>query len=286
MAGEPLSRRGASLLALLVCGCAAGGPNGHEMVLVPAGTYRVGAQGHGRNPLRQVAVAAFEMATTETTNAQFARFVEATGYSTDAERDGFGMVFEEGMIDWQWRQTPGACWRRPFGDARFAAATHPDHPVTQISAADAAAYCAWAGCRLPTVEEWEIAARAGVDTRYPWGDELMPGGKPMSNIWHGKTHFNSDDLDGFVYLSPVKCFAPNGWGLFDVCGNVFEYCANGALATDAADLAHITTARGGSWWCSEGTCESYNLLDIGQMDRNGSLANQGFRVARSPDRVK
>jgi formylglycine-generating enzyme len=262
-----------------LAGCASP-PNGHVLVAVPAGTYRVGAEGHEWNPLRRVTVAAFEIAATETTNAQFARFVEATGFVTDAERAGFGMVFEEGMIDWQWRRTPGACWRRPFGDERFAAATHPDNPVTQISAADAAAYCAWAGTRLPTVEEWEIAARAGAETRYPWGDELAPGGKAMANIWTGTSHLRSDDLDGFTYLAPVASFPPNRWGLFDVCGNVFEYCAGGVESKNPADATHLTTARGGSWWCSANTCSAYNLVDIGQMDRNGSFANQGFRVAK------
>ncbi len=251
------------------------------MVTVPAGTYRVGADDSGRNPRRLVEIGAFEIATTETTNAQFARFVEATGYVTDAERDGFGMVFEEGMLDWQWRKTPGACWRRPFGDGRFAAATHPDHPVTQISAADAAAYCSWTGGRLPTVVEWEVAARAGAETRYPWGDELMPAGRPMANIWNGASHLKDDTLDGFLYLAPTRRFPPNRWGLYDVIGNVFEYCDGGVVSREPEAAGHLTTARGGSWWCSAETCASYNLVDIGQMNRHGSLANQGFRLARS-----
>ena len=258
------------------------GPNGHALVRVAAGRYWVGAEGHTRNPRRLVNVDAYDIATTETTNAQFARFVEATGYVTDAERAGFGMVSEEGMLDWQWRQVKGAHWRRPFGDERLAAATHPDHPVTQISGADAAAYSAWAGGRLPTVEEWEIAARAGVDTRYPWGDELMPSGKPMTNIWHGATHYKNEMLDKFLYTAPVKSFPPNRWGLYDVIGNVFEYCDGGVIAANSEQAAQLTAGRGGSWWCSKDTCNFFNLADIGQMYRHGSLSNQGFRIAMSP----
>ncbi len=270
---------GTAALLLLAAGCASG-PPGHEFVRVAAGRYHVGAADSTRNPSRDVDAAAFEIATTETTNAQFAQFVEATGYVSDAERSGFGMVFEEGMIDWQWRQTPGACWRRPFGDERFAADSHTDYPVTQISAADAAAYCAWAGLRLPTVEEWEIAARAGAATRYPWGDDVMPGGRPTANFWQGKSHLKDETRDGFLYLAPVKSFPPNAWGLYDVIGNVFEYCAGGVEARSDEEASHYGTARGGSWWCSENACDFYNLVKIGQMDRHGSLANQGFRVAR------
>jgi formylglycine-generating enzyme required for sulfatase activity len=242
------------------------------MVRVPAGIYEVGATGSDRNPRREVALRAFEIAETETTNAQFARFVAATGYVTDAERQGFAMVFEEGMLEWQWARTPGACWRRPFGDARFEAAAHPGHPVTQISGADAAAYCRWAGGRLPTAEEWEVAARAGVRTDYPWGGDLRPGGRAMANIWDGESHAKNAMSDGFLYLAPVKSFAANAWGLHDVVGNVFEYC-------DGAP-EHLTFARGGSWWCSANTCSAYNLVDVGQMDRHGSFANQGFRLVK------
>lgn len=186
------------------------------------------------------------------------------------------MTFREGLPDWEWLSTPGAHWRHPFGGE---SAAPPDHPVTQISAADALAYCAWAGLRLPTLVEWEVAARAGSDARYPWGDELAPGGVPRANIWEGATHEKNDRTDGFVYTSPVRSFPPNAWGLFDVIGNVFEYSSD--LGRDASGpRPDLTAARGGSWWCSQGTCGFYNLVDIGSQNRNASLANQGFRVAR------
>jgi hypothetical protein len=175
----------------------------------------------------------------------------------------------------------GACWRRPFGDDRFAAAAHPHNPVTQISAADAAAYCAWSHARLPTIVEWEVAARAGSTHRYPWGDTLMPHGVAMCNVWEGRSHLEDDTRDGFLYLAPVKSFPPNGWGLYDVIGNVFEYCADGVSTLHPEEASRLTTVRGGSWWCSANACHAYNLVDIGQMDRHASFANQGFRVARS-----
>lgn len=277
-----LARRSLSLAAAVIflSGCVAPAPNGHDMVRVAAGSYRVGAEGSSRNPRRHLRVAAFEIATAETTNAQFSRFVDVTGYVTDAEREGVGMVFEEGMIDWQWRRTPGACWRNPFGDDRFTAITRPDDPVTQISAADASAYCAWTHLRLPTIVEWEVAARAGSDTLYPWGDKLDSAGVAMCNVWEGKSHLKDDTRDGFLYLAPVKSYPPNRWGLFDVIGNVFEYCADGVSASSPELASHLTTVRGGSWWCSATACNAYNLVDIGQMDRHASFANQGFRVAR------
>ncbi len=246
-------------------------------VRVPAGTYRVGAAGHSRNPRREVTLAAFEIADAETTNEQFARFVDATGYKTDAERRGYGLTFKEGMVDWQWASTPGAFWREPFGPGSEAP---PQHPVTQISEADSEAYCAWAGLRLPTLDEWEVAARAGSDGLYPWGDELEPEGKPRANIWGGATHEHNDRRDGFVYTAPVRSYAPNAWGLYDVIGNVFEYCSDVPVDPSGERRPDLAAGRGGSWWCSAGCCNFFNLVDVGSMNRHASLANQGFRVAR------
>ncbi len=248
---------------------------------VPAGDYKVGRPGHHRNPVRTVKLAAFEIADAETTNEQFARFVAATGYVTDAERRGDGQVFETGMLDWEWSVDPSASWRYPFGKARGGIERKLDHPVTQISSADAEAYCAWAGLRLPTLDEWEVAARAGSDTVYPWGDELRPNGKAMANTWDGPTHETTNAADGWVYTSPVRSFPPNAWGLYDVIGNVFEYCSDRGLDRLGLPADELTTGRGGSWWCSESCCNFCNLVEIGQMNRHGSLANQGFRVVRS-----
>lgn len=124
-----------------------------RFVRVNGGIYRVGAAGHPRNPLRSVKLDDFEIGATEVTNAQFEEFVRATHYVTDAEKNGFGMTFSEGMEDWKWISTPGADWRHPFGPSRPGIEGRSDHPVTQISFNDAKAFCAWNRLRLPSVEE-------------------------------------------------------------------------------------------------------------------------------------
>lgn len=253
------------------------GPNGHFFIQVPAGTYEVGAKGHERNPLRTLKVQAYAIAETETTNAQFAKFVEATGYVTDAEKRGTGKVAFEGMPDWAWEQEEGAHWRRPFGSRGKSWDELKDHPVTQISGADAEAYCKWLGVRLPTLPEWEVAARAGKTTRYPWGNKYEV---KLANTWNGASHMKDTKEDGHLYTAPVKSFPPNPWGLYDVIGNVFEYCSGLPIGGKAGDEKRYIAGRGGSWWCSANTCSFFNLVDIGQMDRHGSLANQGFRVVR------
>lgn len=251
------------------------GKNGHVFIIVPAGSYEVGAKGHERNPLRTVTLKSYAIAETETTNAQFAAFVEATGYVTDAEKRDSGKVAVEGMPDWAWEQIPGAHWRRPFGDKGKSWQELKDHPVTQISGADAAAYCQWLGARLPTLPEWEVAARAGKTTRYPWGNKYYV---KLANTWNGESHMKDTKEDGHLYTAPVKSFPPNAWGLYDVIGNVFEYCTGLPAGARPGEEKRLVAGRGGSWWCSSNTCSFFNLVDIGQMDRHGSLANQGMRV--------
>jgi sulfatase modifying factor 1 len=228
-----------------------------------------------RNPPHVVTAKSFAIATTETTNAQFAAFVKATGYVSDAERNGAGKVCLEGMRDWEWNLVKGANWRHPSGTGGPGWEDLRDHPVTQISGSDALAYCRWIGGRLPTLDEWEIAARAGAGTRYPWGGEFDP---KRANIWNGVGHEHNTREDGFVYTAPVKSYAPNAWGLHDVIGNVFEYCSGLPRDARPGEEAHLIAGRGGSWWCSFGTCSFFNLVDIGRMDRHGSLSNQGFRL--------
>jgi len=263
---------GVLLLPFSALAATESGPNGHRLVVIPAGQYVLGEKEHATNPRHTGKLGAFRISDAETTTAQFAAFVTATNYVTDAERRGFGKVFREGMADWVWTNTPGAHWRRPSGPDGPEA--KPDHPVTQISGADAEAYCRWVKGRLPTCDEWEAAARAGARTRWPWGEKFIPG---RANIWNGKTHKAETEADGFTYTAPVRSFPPNVWGLYDVIGNVFEYCAD--LPPPYHGRERILIAgRGGSWWCSAGTCSAFNLVDIGRMDRHGSLSNQGFRV--------
>lgn len=242
--------------------------NEHVLVHVPAGVHRVGAPGHALNPAREVTLAAFEVADCETTTAQFARFVEATGYVTTAERRGSGLCFRPPLPDFEWADVPGASWRHPQGPSEHAAA--PDHPVTQVSALDADAYCAWLGVRLPTSDEWEVAARAGVSTRRPWGDDARPPGDPRANV-------ADDPDDGFALTAPVRSFPPNAWGLHDVIGNVFEYTAD---RRPGAQGQTFVVARGGSWWCAERRCAYHDLVELGVQRVGNTLSNQGFRVAR------
>jgi sulfatase modifying factor 1 len=255
-----------------------------HFVQVPADTYTVGEKDHPQNPRRQVTHQSFEIATTEVTNAQFTEFIKATDYVTDAERNGFGMTFKEGMKDWEWHSTPGATWRKPFGPDEEGIENKPTHPVTQISFQDAQAFCDWAGLRLPTIEEWEVAARAGEPARWPWGDQYTPKEKYRANTWQGKTHHKNLLSDGHQYTAPVAQFPPNAWGLYDVIGNVFEYCIDERLRNPEGIL--FAAGRGGSWWCSTGTCNFFNLVDIGQMHPNATLPNQGFRVVRDTPKIK
>ena len=251
--------------------------HGHQLVPVAAGEYKTGAKGHGTNPPRTVQLAAYLIADAETTNEQFLAFVEATGYRTDAERRGSAQAFRYGKPEWVWIDTPGTCWRKPHGpDGPDAAKTQPQHPVTCISAADAAAYCRWAGGRLPTQAEWETAARAGSTGLYPWGAFWKP---ERANTWNGVTHSKNTMEDGWEFTAPVRSYPPNAWGLYDVIGNVFEYVADVPPMVKQKPEQPLASARGGSWWCSARTCKAYNLVDNGTMALHGSLPNQGFRIA-------
>jgi formylglycine-generating enzyme len=275
-----MSLRATVLLWLMAAAAVAGpakadGPHGHRLVMVAAGDYTVGQKGHAMNPLRTVALKACAIADAETTNAQFAAFVTATGYRTTAERRGSAQVFRYGQPEYRWPSEDGASWRLPFGKAGRPASSLPQHPVTQVSAIDAAAYCRWAGGRLPTQAEWETSARAGAKTLYPWGDEFDVR---RANIWNGATHQRNTREDGWEFTSPVRSYAPNAWGLYDVCGNVFEYTSDLPPGVRTRRTAPLTSARGGSWWCSPSTCRFYNLVDAGTMQRSGSLPNQGFRI--------
>lgn len=246
-------------------------------VKIPAGSYNVGKPGYMQNYRRVVRLRAFEIAKTETTNEQFAAFVAATGYVTDAERSHNAMVFEPGLKEFRWIQDRSAFWRYPNGRTRGSIEGKERHPVTCISYRDAIAYCHWAGVRLPTLDEWEVASRAGAKTEYFFGTDISQL-RQYANVWHGRDHLKADNSDGFMYTSPVASFRPNPLGLYDVYGNVFEFCS-GRLPLDRSEsLVH---ARGGSWWCSKSSCCYFNSADIGRVNRVASFSNQGFRVARN-----
>ncbi|HEY3783012.1 MAG TPA: SUMF1/EgtB/PvdO family nonheme iron enzyme [Fimbriimonadaceae bacterium] len=245
-------------------------------VTVPAGSYQVGKQGDLDNPLRKVKLKSFEIAKTDVTNADFEAFVKATGHKTVAERLHNGMVFEPPLKEFQWKQDPTAYWRYPNGITRGGIESEQDHPVTGICYDDALAYCKWAHVRLPSFEEWEVACRAGTKTDYFFGNSPDQIGA-YAHVWHGRDHMTASNSDGYAYTAPVGHFKPNPLGLYDMYGNVFQFCS-GRLPMDHADWqAH---ARGGSWWCSRNSCCSFNSFYIGTVVRFASFSNLGFRVVR------
>ncbi len=292
------------LLGTLLTAClAANAPSAcpPEMFAAPAGQFYMGRDHAPRRPdegpRHLVKISAFCMDRTLVTNADFAAFIKKTGYRTTAENRGYGMAAVEGMENWKWEKVYGADWRRPFGPAREnRIALKADYPVVSVSWSDAVRYCRERGKRLPTEAEWEYAARAGrSDTRFPWGDAPeRTNGKLGLNFWQGKSHRHNENRDGYVYMSPVKAFAPNKWGMYDPVGNVWQWTAdwyNSGYYRDSALPAGIKdpkgpergtkkVARGGSWWCSESTCNGYGLYFRGKNKINAVFNNNGFRCAQ------
>ncbi|MBO9541416.1 formylglycine-generating enzyme family protein [bacterium] len=223
-----------------------GDPPDAGMVWVPAGTFTMGSDRHypEEAPAQPVYVDGFWMDATTVTNAAFARFVEETGYVTVAERPlnpahypgakpellvPGSMVFRKpagqvNIADWRnwWAYVPGASWRHPFGPG--SAIAGDTHPVLHVAYEDAEAYARWAGKALPTEAEWERAARGGIEgADYIWGDELRPEGKMLANFWVGEFPWQHDRPLGLEGTTPVGMFPPNGYGLFDMAGNVWEW---------------------------------------------------------------
>ncbi|TVT22992.1 formylglycine-generating enzyme family protein [Amycolatopsis acidiphila] len=237
-------------------------------------------------PVREVCVDAFAIDAHAVTNARFAEFVDATGYRTEAEKFGWTYVFAR-FVPGELRktsprpqQTPwwcgvsGAYWRAPEGPGS-SVEQRWDHPAVHVSWHDAVAYCRWAGRRLPTEVEWEYAARGGLDqARYPWGDELIPGGEHRCNIWQGKFPVRNTEEDGYAGTAPVDAFEPNGFGLYNVSGNVWEWCA------DWFDPARSgRSMRGGSYLCHDSYCNRYRVAARTANTPDSSSGNLGFRTA-------
>ena len=276
------------------------------MVHLDGGPFRMGSESpeafpaDGEGPVRTVTLSPFHISKTTVTNAQFAEFVAATGYRTEAERFGWSYVFEHHVADpaasprlpgtpW-WLAIQHADWSHPEGP-ESSISGRPNHPVVQVSWDDAVAYCAWSGHRLPTEAEWEYAARAGLDQNtYPWGNHLTPNGVHMCNIWQGA--FPDSDLgqDGFTATAPADAFAPNAFGLFNPIGNVWEWCADffhPAWHIEASPLDPVGppsgTARvmkGGSYLCHESYCWRYRNSARTATPADSSTCHIGFRVVR------
>ena len=257
-------------------------PSHPGMVWIPGGTFRMGSDKHypEEAPSHRVTVSGFWMDRTPVTNRDFRKFVNATGYVTFAEtrpdaRDYPGalphmlkagsLVFTPpkhpvDLRNWSqwWRFKFGANWRRPYGP-RSSISGLDDHPVVHIAYRDAEAYAKWAGKDLPTEAEWEFAARGGLDgAEFAWGDEFTPGGKQMANTWQGAFPHENLSRDGYARTSPVTAFPPNGYGLHDTIGNVWEWTTDWWSTRHEADAAKPccipVDPRGGREQNSYDTC--------------------------------
>ncbi|MBD1319739.1 formylglycine-generating enzyme family protein [Gordonia hankookensis] len=288
-----------------------------DVIPLPGGVFRMGSD-HDypeERPQHDRVVAPFAIERHPVTNAQYAEFVEATGYVTVAEEPidpadfpgadpaelvpgSLAFTPTSGPVDlrdWRqwWRWQPGASWRLPDGDA--SAVDHrPDHPVVHIAYRDATAYAQWAGRRLPTEVEWEYAARGGLDGHtFPWGDELRPGDSDMANTWKGRFPYRND---GWGTTSPVGNYPPNGFGLHDMIGNVWERCvdvyvprhvrpADGSVDADGRpDLLAPTTSprvmrvtKGGSYICAPEYCRRYRPAARSAQSDDSATSHMGFR---------
>lgn len=257
-----------------------------EMIRIPAGQATIGsARGlPDERPVHRVQVDEFLMDRSPVTVERFAAYVDATGAVTEAERFGDSAVFDVASAGWELRS--GANWRRPLGpDAPAAVA---DHPVTHVSWNDAAAYCAWAGKRLPSEIEWEHAARYGHQDEplYAMGNSVLREGEFLANFWQGQFPLRNTQADGWLYTAPVGRFGVAPSGLTDMAGNVWEWTSSwylpyGSAATEAAERVQ----RGGSFLCSPEGCHGFRVSARGHSTPESSHMHVGFRcVADSPPR--
>ena len=270
-------------------------PGGRALV----GTGRAELADDGEGPVRRVAVKPFLLGATTVTNAEFAAFVEATSHVTEAERWGWSFVFwsdvpksagpTEGVIgsEW-WRRVDSATWRAIHGPGSEDAC-RPDHPAVHMSWNDAAAYAAWVGGRLPSEAEWEHAARGGLgDVRFPWGDEEPDdSGFFPCNIWQGRFPQANSAADGHAATAPAASFAPNGYGLYNMVGNVWEWSADEfrirslkkRVRERLKTMRGFRLSKGGSFLCHRSYCYRYRIAARSGISPDSSAAHQGFRVA-------
>jgi hypothetical protein len=286
-----------------------------DLIDLPGGDFQMGSTSFypEEAPIHPVTVGPFAIERHPVTNAAFAEFVAATGYVTVAERPMdpalYPGVAEEDLLpgalvfrptagpvnlsDWRqwWDWAPGANWRAPYGVGSDIAGRE-DHPVVQVAYTDAAAYAAWAGRRLPTEAQWEYAARAGSTTTYAWGEEPTLDGNLMANTWQGRFPFRNDGALNWVGTSPVGTFPPNGFGLIDMIGNVWEwttttYSARGHTPDAPAgaccpppadpDPTVIQALKGGSHLCAPEYCLRYRPAARSPQSQDSSTTHIGFR---------
>ena len=280
------------------------------MARIPAGEFFMGTDARhgfaedGEGPEHAVKLSAFYIDQTTVTNERFAEFVAATAYRTDAERFGWSFVFA-GHLDakrraasesarvaggeW-WHRVDDATWRHPEGPGSNIKKRW-SHPVVQVSWRDASAYAAWAGKRLPTEAEWECAARGGLTRKpFPWGDELEPGGKHRMNVWQGAFPAVNTEADGHYGTAPAKSYRANGHGLYQMTGNVWEWChdwfAPGFYRVSQREnplgppLGQRRVMRGGSYLCHASYCNRYRTDARSGNTPDSATTNLGFRCVR------
>ena len=328
---------GASLAAQTVPAPASPAAAPPGMVWIAAGEFTMGSDDalarRNEGPPHRVTQSGFWIDVTPVTNAEFEQFVKATGYVTVAERKpdwdelkkqlppgaekpddnvlvpgAMVFVMTDGPVDLSrmenfWRWTPGACWQHPEGPASGITGRE-HHPVVQVAWDDAVSYATWAGKRLPTEAEWEFAARGGRErARYCWGDEFRPGGKFMANTWTGRFPYDNTKADGFAGTSPVRSFPANGYGLYDMAGNVWNWCADWYRPDTHELLAKEPTCcdptgpaqslsplnprqqervtKGGSFLCHDSYCASYRPSARRGLPPDTGMSHVGFRCVRS-----
>ena len=277
------------------------------MVRLEGGSFLMGTDSDegfpadGEGPVRKVHVDPFYIDIHHVTNAEFEAFIKDTGYVTDAERYGWSFVFQN-FVDkktakWAprvqqtpwWVKVDDARWKWPEGRGSHVS-NRQDHPVVHVSWNDAQAYCEWAGLRLPTEAEWEYAARGGLEQKqFPWGDKLHPDGQHMCNIWQGSFPDHNTVEDAYYGTAPVKSFPPNGYGLYEVAGNAWEWCydwfspdfhVNGPRGNPTGPAGgEAKVMRGGSYLCHHSYCNRYRVAARSANTPDSTTGNLSFRCA-------
>ena len=274
------------------------------MIAIPAGDYQVGSDRFypEEAPIRQVSIDSFQIDHAPVTNAEFLQFVEATGYQTVSERPPDPTLYpdlppEEQIpesvvflpppptvdrsepLSW-WALIAGADWRHPQGpDTNLDGLMQ--HPVVHVAFEDALVYADWAGKRLPMADEWEVAARGGlVDQDYAWGADKTPDGRWLANVWQGPFPWDNQETDGWFWTSPVGSFPANGYGLVDVCGNVWEWTSTPYAVPEGEQERRVI--KGGSFLCADNYCHRFRPSALMGQTLDTATCHMGFRCAADP----
>ncbi len=302
--GDPISGRSSLPVSIAAAS--------NEYILIPGGTFRMGTDDapqsvreDGEGPSRKVQITEYYLQKKEVSNAEFARFVEETGYVTEAEKFGDSFVLDillsekvqseisQAVKDapW-WLPVQGASWLHPEGkDSTIG--ERGDHPVVHVSWNDVVSFCKWNGGRLPTEAEWEYAARGGLEGRlFPWGNNPTPRGEHWMNIWQGQFPDNNTEEDGYLSTAPVNAFYPNKYGLHNMVGNVWEWVEDwwttrhsGEFVRDprGPSTGKDKVKKGGSYMCHKEYCYRYRCSSRSLNTPDSSASNLGFRCAKDAE---